>query len=233
MRGGADRLWSYSDFRDLNTLAVAAALSRMARKGDLHRIRKGLYYRPKKTVFGESCPSPDAVTDVVLGNRHVRAMNCGSSHYHRLGITTEVGGVLTRAADRRIRMKGPGGLSLHVVSRPLHRQKGIRPDERTMLDALRDVNHIPGAAAGGVVRRLKILFRSRKLSFERLAKFTIAEPPRVRAVLGALGEDLKTEGLKIRSQDLERLRRSLNFLSAYRIPGMSDSLRHAHSWNIR
>lgn len=233
MRSREDHLWSYSDFNDLSVLAVAATLSRMTRRGDLRRIRKGLYYRSKKTVFGETRPSPDVITDVILENRHARTMNSGSSHYNRLGITTQVGGVLTRTTDRRMRAKGPGGISLHMVSRPLHLQKGIRPDERTVLDALRDVNHIPDATPEDVVVRLKTLFRSNKLKFGRLTKFAIAEPPRVRALLGAIGEDLKAEGTNVRLKDLECLRKSLNFLSAYRMPDISTFVRHAESWNIR
>jgi len=160
-------------------------------------------------------------------------MKSGSSQYNRLGITTQVGGAVTRAADRRIRAKGPGGISLRVVPRPLHLQKGIRPDERTVLDALRDVNHIPDTTPEDIVLRLKTLFRSRKLNFERLAKFALAEPPRVRALLGAIGEDLKAEGVNVRREDLEHLRKSLNFLSAYRIPGISTFVDHADSWNIQ
>ena len=60
VRAGGERYWSLSDFRDLPATAVAHALSRLASQGELQRLRKGLYYRPKLTAIGPSGPSASA-----------------------------------------------------------------------------------------------------------------------------------------------------------------------------
>lgn len=52
--GGPDTIWTYSDFAFLPPYAVAAALSRLSKKGVLKRVRKGLYYAPKETRFGKT-----------------------------------------------------------------------------------------------------------------------------------------------------------------------------------
>lgn len=233
IEGEKDRLWSHADFRDLNAMAVAAALSRMARKGLLTRIRKGIYYKPKNTAFGSTRPTPESVTDAILKGRRAHVIPSGSSQYNRLGFTTQVSGAITRTSDRLIHVKGAGGIPLRITTRPLHFQKGIYPDERTVLDALRDLSHIPDTTPERVMIRIKDIIGSGKLKFGRLAKFGLEEPPRVRALLGALGEDLRNEGMPISSSDLERLKKSLNFLSTYRIPGLSKCMPHAVAWNIR
>ena len=52
----ADKLWSFEDFANLDPLAVAAALSRLNKTGELRRVRRGLYHRPQTTAFGASSP---------------------------------------------------------------------------------------------------------------------------------------------------------------------------------
>jgi predicted transcriptional regulator of viral defense system len=54
-----ERHWTLSDFRDLE-LTVAHALSRLNADGELQRVRKGLYFRPKMTAIGPSMPSASA-----------------------------------------------------------------------------------------------------------------------------------------------------------------------------
>src|SRR5258708_38774776 len=55
---GADRVWRSQDFSGLSPTAVAQALSRLSRKGEITRLGKGLYYRSRETLFGASSPNP-------------------------------------------------------------------------------------------------------------------------------------------------------------------------------
>ena len=65
--------------------------------------------------------------------------------------------------------------------------------------------------------------------YDRLLKVAATEPPRVRAMLGALGEAL---GNKARARALERLRASLNPLSRYDF-GILTALPAARAWQAR
>jgi len=45
------QLWTFGDFSDLEYASVAASLSRMSKRGELRRVRRGGYYVPKKTAL--------------------------------------------------------------------------------------------------------------------------------------------------------------------------------------
>ncbi len=225
--GGEDRLWVFGDFLDIEpsaATAIAAALSRLTKTNELRRVRRGVYYRPKKTVFGESQPDPESVLKVLLHDR--KAVPTGE--YNRLGLTTQMSNTLTRASTRPVRIKDIQGIPLRFVSRPLSEQKGIRDDERTVLDLLRAIENIPETTPEKTISRIVHLLKRDELDFERLAKFALTEPPRVRALLGAIGEEACVSSAK-----LTALRRSLNPISSYRIPGASTALKSSTAWHIK
>lgn len=227
LRGGGDRLWGMRDFLDLDTATaagVAATLSRLSREGCLRRIRRGVYYRPGKTAFGETQPATEAVAGFLLRDR--KAVRTGE--FSRLGLTTQMTNVLTSASDRTVRMKGVGGVGLRFVNRPLALQKGIRAGERTVLDSLRMLEKIPDSTPEQVLSRLVSLIKRGKLDFDRLARFAREEPPRVRALLGAIGETAGVDAAK-----LSGLRKSLNPITTYRIAGAASVLKKSAAWNIR
>ena len=63
---GGEKVWRFQDFQELPFPAVTQALSRLARKGFIERIGKGLYYRPRKTAFGPSRPHPNLIQELPL-----------------------------------------------------------------------------------------------------------------------------------------------------------------------
>lgn len=227
LRGGEDRLWTFQDFLDIGPSAapaIAATLSRLSKTDELRRVRRGVYYRPKKTVFGESQPDPESVVKVLLHDH--KAVRTGE--YNRLGLTTQMSNTLTSASNRPVRIKDVRGIPLRFVSRPLSEQKGIRDEERTVLDSLRDLGKIPDTTPEQTLSRIVHLLKRGELDFERLAKFVLTEPPRVRALLGAIGEEAG-----VSSAPLTTLRRSLNPISIYRIAGASNALKNSPSWHIK
>jgi hypothetical protein len=222
---GPDHLWTLNDFRDLDGLAVAATLSRLSRKGDLQRIRRGVYYRPRPTVFGPSTPRRDDVVVALVRKRNGLSIPSGDTQYNRLGLTDQVSAAITIASDKPVRTAPVNGVRVSARVRPLRQQKGIQPLERAALDALRNVSRIPGADSNTVVSRVKQLIANRTLDIKRLVRYASSEPPRVRALLGAIGDDLDF------GDDVRGLRDSLNPLSTFRVPKVR--LVSAHSWNIR
>ena len=236
LSGATDKLWCFADFADLEPLAVAAALSRLHKKGEVRRVRRGIYHRPHKTAFGASRPDPNAVADIALRHQGIEPLATGLAQYNRLGLTTQVSGAeLVRAAPRRVRSGPPArGLRVRTRERPLDGQPGIRADERATLDALREVRAIPDADPAAVLTRLKTLLATGRLNYRRLARYALVEPPRVRALLGALGEDLLAEhGAAVDRAAVERLRRSLNAFSRYHLPAKAErALKHAANWRI-
>lgn len=230
---GGGQTWTITDFGDLKRSAVAAELSRLYRDGKLRRLRKGVYFHPKETVLGPSTADSEQLVDALLRKRNVVSVRGGRGEYHRLGLTNQVPNVITRAAERRVRLEKIKGIPVRVYERPLHKQKGITGAERTALDALREVDDVPGTKAKRVLLRMKALFRSGTLEYNRLARFAHVEPPRVRALLGAIGEDLHLEGMEgISATTLAGLRESLNPLTTYHVRHLGDALDHKENWDI-
>jgi hypothetical protein len=216
-------LWAFDDFSDLNPRAVAAALSRLGRLGEVRRVRRGLYYRPRKTAFGESRPDPNVVADAVLRKN----ASVPSGEYNRLGLTSQVSGSLTRTVGGRGRKKNVLGIHVRTLSRPLDAQKGITGEERTLLDALRGTQRLPDTSSEAAILRIKDILSSKRFDFSRLASFAAVEPPRVRALLGAIGQEIG-----IKTKLLNQLHAKINPLSKYKIPGAAGALVHAAEWQI-
>lgn len=222
-RNRSKSLWSFRDFSDLDPIPVAAALSRLFRAGKLRRVRRGIYYRPKRSAFGETRPDPALVADAVFGERKSIRLR----GYNTLGVTTQVGNDMVRAVDRPTRIKPVRGVAMRALVRPITQQKGITEDERLTLDVLRNIHRIPDASTANTVKRIKTLIADKRVPLARLVRFARAEPPRVRALLGAIADDLGYHGAVV------ELRRTLNPLTRYRFDGLGEILTSAHKWNIK
>jgi hypothetical protein len=105
--------------------------------------------------------------------------------------------------------------------------RGASADERAVLDALRELRWIPDTAPEHVIARIAELFRSKRVSFERVARFARREPPRVRALLGAIGSSIGAN-----RHLLDGLKGSLKPMTHFSL-GLSDKLAAAREWNIR
>jgi hypothetical protein len=228
--GGEDRLWSYPDFRGLPTLAVAAALSRLSKGPDslLRRVRRGVYYVPKKTRFGESKPELDAVMAHLLRLRGIAYAPTGTAAYNGLGLTTQISPKITYRVNRPVRSVDPGRhfFNVRLVGiRPSYEVEGLSSSELAALDALKDLGRIPDATPAETIARIMDLIRSGRLSLRRLVRLARHEPPRVRALVGAIASHLG-------SKSATGLKRSLNPLSSFTL-NVASVLPNAAEWQIR
>lgn len=221
VRHGGERYWSHSDFSDLPATAVAHALSRLAGTGDLQRIRKGLYYRSKPTVIGPSGPSgSEVVAKTARAPLHPSGLTAGTV----LGLSTQNPGRPEFATS------GPTG-PVALADATVHTR---RPPSRANLDAsdgallelLRDRARYSDLSPEDTADRL-VRMLSDDTRFERLAKAALGEPPRVRAMLGALGERAGAP-----AEALQSLRGSLNPLTKFDF-GVLRALPNAKDWQAR
>ncbi len=225
-RGGADRLWTYRDFRPFPESAVAAALSRLQKKGVLVRVRKGVYYRPRASRFGMSAPEPTRVAEAVLKRRGIRAVSSGLPGYNALGLTTQISAVPTFAVEKNVGSLRTGKKS-RIRLRPVDTIRGVKAEERVVLDSLRDLRSIPDTTPSEVLRKLARLFRERSVDYERVAHRARSEPPRVRALVGLLGSLI---GAK--RETLEKLAASLNKTTKFDYK-LGAGFSQARRWGIR
>ena len=133
---GAERR-SFLRARDLDgsRAAVESELSRLAGRGELVRVRKGLYYRPPPR--GRRRPPP-LEAGLAIGGRG--AGPAGVSAARLLGLTTQVPGVETVAVPGR----APAGWDgVRFVARSyIRRELGLNPYEVGLLEVLRDFDRV-------------------------------------------------------------------------------------------
>jgi hypothetical protein len=87
--------------------AVDQALSRMARDGELLRITRGWYVRPRPTRFGPRAPSSREVVEQLSRATGETVVPSGAVAAHGLGLTTQVPVrtvYLTSGAGRRLQL---------------------------------------------------------------------------------------------------------------------------------
>ena len=229
---GGDTIWTLLEFADLPPYPVALALSRLAKAGTIERLRRGVYYYPKNTVIGKSRPNREKVADAIFRLNDIKTINSGLPQINRLGFTTQVSGALTRTADRPIYAKSILGVPLKVRYRPRTHLMKISTEEQALLDVLRDIDHIPDTTPKETLERFETLIRDNKINLNRLTRFALKEPPRVRALLGALIEHLYPTAPK--KKELARhLKKSLNGLTTYHLREIFDVVPTASHWGFK
>jgi hypothetical protein len=221
---GGERLWRFEDFRDLPFAAVAKTLSRLARDGFLQRLSKGTYYRARKTSFGSSRPNPAAIQK--LAARRQSLFPSGIAAANLLGFSTQTARrneLATCAASLPRKLVGNDTI---VHTRRPASWSSLSEKDAALMDFLRHAGRTSELSPKDTVRRTLALLSDGD-RYQRLLKIAVSEPPRARALLGALGESMGVD-----SKRLERLRATLNPLSKFDF-GIFAGLPHARQWQAR
>jgi len=219
-----ERVWRLEDFQGIPVSAVAQALSRLTRKGKLQRLSKGVYYRARETTMGRSLPNPAAMRR--LAARRQALFPAGVAAANLLGFTTQATGRSEIATSARSLPRKLLGAETVIHTRRPEAWAGLTQVEAALLDFLRRRGRTSELSPGDTVSRTLALFRHRG-RFERLLKVAHSEPPRVRAILGAIGEELGKKPAV-----LEPLRASLNPLSRFDF-GLLKALHASDRWQAK
>lgn len=221
---GGERLWRLRDFGDLPFPAAAQALSRLARRGLIERIRKGIYYRSRKTALGRSRPNPAALRELAGEDKSLFA--AGMSAANLLGFTTQNPGRPELATPAQSVPRGLIGDDVTIHLRRPQTWSKLQPEDAALLDFLRHGGKLSELSPEQTIRRTLTLLAERG-RFHRLLGVAEHEPPRVRALLGALGEQL---GKSPRA--LKPLKGTLNPCSRFDF-GMYSGLTNARNWQAK
>lgn len=219
-----ERLWRLEDFADLSSTAVAQALSRLARQGKLERISKGVYYTPRETPFGKSRPNPAAIRKLASSRKTV--FPSGIVAASLLGFTTQNARRTEIATSALSLPRKLVGSETIIHTRRPEAWAVLSEEDAALLDFLRRAGKSSELSPDETVRRTLMLL-SENRRFERLLKVANFEPPRVRAIIGAIGEQLGKNRAALR-----RLRDSLNPLSRFDF-GPLYGLRYARNWQAK
>jgi Family of unknown function (DUF6088) len=217
------KYWRQSDFSNLPPFAVSQALSRLVKAGILERVSKGLYYCPRTTRFGRSRPSESEIQALPI---HQKVMPAGINAANFLGFSTQnvaQGEFATAAASVPRKIIGK---NVRLHTRRPETWNSLSPIEAALLDLLRTRGKFSDLSAEATQERL-LLYLSEGDLFERLAAIASTEPPRVRAMMGALGQELNKS-----AKELALLRQTLNPISRFDF-GKLRTLRYAKEWQSK
>ena len=220
---GGERVWRLEDFRDLPFGAVAQALSRLARRGAIERLSKGTYYRPRQTTFGRSRPNPVAIQK--LAARRKPIFPAGIAAANLLGFTTQSGRAGEVATSSLSLPRKLIGDDTRIHTRRPEAWANLSEMDAALLDFLRGRGRASELSPEETIKRTLHLLQNDR--FARLLRVGSSEPPRVRALLGALGDALG-KGQKA----LALLKESLNPLSRFDF-GAFGGLRTARKWQAK
>ena len=209
-------------------IAGTKALSRLVDKGVIKRARKGFYYKPKITVFGEQKLREDVLLSLYLFEKNKQvAYITGTKLYNRLGLTTQVPSSI-RVASLDKQVKGKAG---NIIIKPAKSYVKVTADTvkyLELLDVIKDLNTIPDLQkSDGLIYLKKVIYNFETTEIKKLITCGVAYPPKVRALLGALLEAMNVDTTK-----LSLLKKSTNPSSSYEYGITPKMLSTVISWNI-
>jgi len=208
-------------------IALAKALSRLAKQGQIVRLSRGKYYKPRESVFGVLKPDENQLIRSLtqIGDKTIGYVT-GLAAFNSLGLTSQVSNTIMIARGSNQPAKDILGYKVRFVKRNF---KFSRDDVKLlqMLDALKDIKIIPDTT---VRASLKILITNlEKLKageLQQMVRLARRYPPSTRALLGAIIENRFSE-IRVVS-----LYKSLNPLTKYLVGIEPDILPNKLKWNI-
>lgn len=223
-------VFTYADFfqKVKSEEALAKALNRLATSGTIVKLAKGKFYKPEQSPFGELPPDQyQVVKDLLSRGGKLEGYLTGLSVYHSLGLTTQVGSHIQIGKNEVRPSMKRGRYRISFV-----KQKNSITEENIpllqILDALRFIKKIPDASIGRSCKTLQaIISNLGGKEQETIIRLAMKYQPARRALLGAILDDLG------RGEMVEKLRKTLNPLTTYAIPGAADVLASASRWNIQ
>jgi hypothetical protein len=133
--GSRERFWRPDDFSG-SAGAVITALSRLARSGEIRRVRRGLYWRGSPTRLGLSPPSSERLAKVLVSGPGYGPAGRSAALY--LGLSTQV----PRSDSVALPARAPRQQnSVRFVSRAAstkRRDERLTPVEVALLEVLRE-----------------------------------------------------------------------------------------------
>lgn len=174
-------------------------------RGEIERVRRGVYWRGRSTRFGRAPASAIKSVREVVGDREA----IGAAEWYAtnlLGLSTQVAPKPSIAVSRRT----PTGIEavrvINRASRTGRRDASLTDLEVTVLEALEGWHRYVEVDAGTAMRRFIDLMRRNDIRVARLVKAAETESSRVRERLryvleraGLHDEALKVSGARTRA----------------------------------
>ncbi|MDR0430213.1 MAG: DUF6088 family protein [Tannerellaceae bacterium] len=208
--------------------SVNKVLENLTKSGKIRRLSKGRYYKSQTTEFGELPPdSYQIVKDLLTENGKLIGYITGFQIFNELGLTTQVSAILQIGTIKDKKSMTRSYYRIQFVKQWNTITKENIPLLQ-LLDCLRFFKNIPDTIPEE--RCLRLLFLLSELNDnqrKKIKKLALKYTPQAIALLGAMFETLNSK------EDVEMLRKTLNFQTFYQLSIPQEILPTQKKWNIR
>lgn len=224
IESNGEKIWRLADFKNMPLTAVAQTLSRLSRRGEIQRLGKGIYYRPRQTAFGQSKPNMSLLSSLpILGKKVFPAGNAAAN---LLGFSTQNPAKIEVATTGFSLPRLLLGKETIIHTRRPESWNELTTQEVAILDFLRNRGKTSELSPKETVYKL-IEYLRKPNQLERLLRIAVSEPPRVCAILGAIGQEIGYPESKLLA-----LRKKLNPLSRFDF-GNLIALKYSKQWQAK
>jgi len=225
----AGYVFTSSDFNiDVSKQAtVNKVLNNMVAAGQIRRLSKGRFYKPKMSEFGELQPDTfQMVKDLIEKNGKPTGYITGFTIFNKYALTTQVPAALQIGVRKDKKPIVRGAYRIYFVSQPNIITKENIPVLQ-LLDCLRFFKSIPDTMPDQACRRLIAVFK--ELDDKQLLsakKLVLKYNPASIALLGAILENACSGG------DISILFKAINHQSTYKLGISEEVLPNGKKWHI-
>ena len=218
--------------KDDSPMAVNKELNRMLSKGELGKLKKGIYFIPEKSRFGILTPSSIQITKFLTRkNNKITGYISGQTIHNRLGLTTQVPATITIAIPEIRRSGEFANLKIkYIKAYGEIKEKNIPILQ--LLDTINSIKKVSDSIISISLSRLKLIIS--KLPYqEQLILIEQAKhyPPMVKALVGLLLSNIwfnKPDYLK----NLNTLKNSIRKSTRFYFNIGNIDLVNKEEWNI-
>ncbi len=222
-------VFTYSDFNmDVdNSDALIKLLNRLVKSGQIKRLSKGRFYKPKETAFGELKPDMyQVVKDLLESDNKPIGYLTGFSVFNKFGLTTQVANTIQIGVNDEKK----------AITRGMYKIKFVKQANRItkeniqalqLLDCIKYIKDIPDTSEEKACLRFKSIIQ--ELNTDQLIllqKLVLLYPASTRALFGAIIDEVKPKDLS------PKIFASLNPVSRYNFDIPETALRLKTKWNI-
>ncbi len=224
-------IFTYNDFKVATTSMVATAntLSRLASKGIIKRFEKGKYFKPKQGMYGERPLQLDKILEYILKeNGNLKGYITGTTAYNRMGLSTQISTEYVIASNELRKPLITGLIKIRFVKAYSNEIIESNIFSLQLLDSIKDIQNIPGTGVNDAIEIIKTKLKGLPLTTQkRIVQLALNYPPATRALTGAIFELL---GNNLASN---KLYKTLNPLSNYKLSVATKALPNKNKWNIK
>lgn len=208
-----------------NAPALAKALSRMASSGELCKVSKGKYYKPKETLLGKIKPAnSEIVKDFLEKDCKVIGYITGPQAFATMGLTSQISSsiVIGTSKYRRPMQRGEYNISFLRQDNPITKDN---IELLRILDAIKMFREIPAVTPDSVCKTIISIIKALPIEKRReLESLSLSYTSYVRALLGAMFEYI--------GEPASSVRKTLNGVTSYKLPISKYVLPNKSNWNI-